>query len=141
MNGHHASAWKWTDVGLAALIQSQIPGNNAAHLIAQNAGKGAAPVGPIRRVMWICNIRSALGPIHLHIGMCGRYFADEFWLADISMPSDRFGHSANFLVVQFTNGASPEVVIVVDEPNSGLKSGLLDGRAEHFADILHLDLL
>src|SRR5215831_18341669 len=73
--------------------------------------------------------------------MRGKYFLHPVWLAKISMPRNRLGVFAHFLVIEFTNSPSPEVVVMIHQPYLRLQSRLFDGRPQMLAHILNFNFL
>src|SRR5260370_613185 len=67
MNLHQAAAIEGTDVGPAALIESQIPHRNALRAVRQNAGECRAPLAPVRQIISGLVVVSAFGPMHFHV--------------------------------------------------------------------------
>src|SRR5215469_4379586 len=59
MNGDHTAAREWTYVGLAFFIQRQIPADDAAHSIPQDATECLAPFGPVHQIFRIDDVRSS----------------------------------------------------------------------------------
>src|SRR5438270_9232084 len=124
MDCNQTTAGKRTYVWFTIFIQRQIPSNDAPHPVSQNSSVSPAPLGPIHQIARISNVRSAFGPIHLSVGMGGKHLLHPVRLAKISMPRDGLGVFAHFLIIQFTNGSAPEVIVVINEPYPGLQSCL-----------------
>src|SRR5262249_17763404 len=73
--------------------------------------------------------------------MRSEYFLHPVRLTQISMPGDRPGVLTHFLIVEFTNGSAPEVIVVINEPYLRFQSRCFDGGTQMLAHILDLDLL
>src|SRR6266404_3612246 len=128
MDCNQATAGKRTYVWFTVFIQRQIPSNDAPHPVSQNSSVSPAPLGPIHQIARISNVRPAFGPIHLSLGMRGKYFLHPFGLPNVSMPRNRLGVFAQLLIIQFTNGPASLVIVVVNQPYLRLESGLFDCR-------------
>src|SRR5882757_7689391 len=126
MDRDQTTAGERTDVRFTVFIQGQIPSNDAPHPVSQDSGVCLAPLGPIHQIARISNVRPTFGPIHLSLGMRGRYFLYPFGLPNVSVPRNRFGVLAHFLLIQFTNGSAPEVIVVINKPYPGLQSCLFN---------------
>ena len=57
------------------------------------------------------------------------------------MPGNRFGIFAYFLIIEFANGPTPEVIVVINQPNLRLQSSLFDCGSQVLSHILNFDLL
>src|SRR2546423_8960451 len=116
MDGDQTTAGEGDYVRFAVFVQGQIPSNDAPHPVSQDSSVCFAPLGPIHQIAWISNVRSAFGPIHLSVRMGCKYFLHVVRLAEISMPRNRPGVFAYFLIIEFTNGPAPEVIVMINQP-------------------------
>src|SRR5258708_23798013 len=116
MDCDHTTARERPYVWFAVFTQGQVPCNDATYPIPQNSSVCLAPLGPIHQVPRISNVRAAFGPIHFRVWMGGKHFLHPVWLAKIPMPRNRPGVFAHFLIVQFTNGPAPQVIVVINQP-------------------------
>src|SRR5205807_6004284 len=132
----HTTAGKRTYVRFAVFIQGQIPSNDAPHPISENAAECFAPFCPIQQVVWMSNIRSPFGPIHFGVRMGCKYFLHVVRLAEISMPRNRPGVFAYFLIIEFTNGPAPEVIVMINQPYLRFQSCFFNCRAQMLFHIL-----
>src|SRR5581483_10743405 len=125
MDLHETAAGKRSYIWLANFIEREIPCRDRATRVTQDFSESFAPLRPVGRVIRPGVIGTALGPVHFDIWIGTLHAIDPFNLADVSVPGDGVRIFVNAWSFEFTNCPSPQVVVVVDDPNLRLHSGTL----------------
>src|SRR5579885_2257648 len=102
---------------MAELIGGKAPTGYAPARIAEDLGELSGPGGPTFHVLGIIVVRAAFGPVHLDIRKSILYAAHPFRLARVSMPGHGSCVFANVRSFQFSDGTTPQIIVVVDNPN------------------------
>jgi len=130
VNGHYAAAREWTDVGFAMLararfhaVMKQAPLLNASvkippHCTSHLSTRGRCNRGRLRS--------SASRPLGRHPALSSFHFR----LAIVTVPGNGIAILAKPFVFERADNASPQVVIVVENPDFCVKAGFFKERSE-----------
>src|SRR5262249_28452033 len=121
--------------------QSQIPAYDTTEPVPKNSRKCPAPMRPVGRITRIINVRSTLGPEHLGLGMGTPYPLHPLRLSKISVPGDRLAVPADLVIIQLADSATPKVIVVINQPDLRLESGLFDGGTQVLPHELNFNFL
>src|SRR5205807_7791682 len=103
--------------------------------------KVSRPLAPVREITGIGIVRTAFGPMHLGFGVSVVDLAYHVRSAVIAVPCNRIGVLAELGVGQRANCASPQVVVVIQDPDLGWHATAFQERAEMVAHKLNLIFL
>ena len=124
-----AAAGEGTDIRLALFIQQQVPGNDAASAVAKDLREGVRPLGPIGRVSGASDVRPSFCPV----GVFGRkgvvHPGHGVRRPRVAVPGDAICVPVDSGIAQFIHHASPQVVVVVENPYFSVQRGLFQRRA------------
>src|SRR6201987_732455 len=117
VNGHNATAREGSDVRTSVFIEREVPSGDRSAPVAQNAGEGACPLRAIGQIAGIGVVGSTFGPIHFGVGAGFVRLGHHLRLSHIAVPGNRVAILTQVGIVKFGDGAPPQVVIVIKNPD------------------------
>src|ERR1700761_1868654 len=136
-----ATAGEGTDVGFAMFIEHQVPSDDRAGPVVEDAREGARPLRPIGCVVREGDVRSAFCPVRI---LEREHIVDPRHGSrgpEISVPGDAVATLREIGILKLVRHTSPQVVVVVENPDFGVERVLLEGRTKELFHKLNLVLL
>src|ERR1041385_3667269 len=141
MNCDQASASERADVWSSLLVQCKVPCGDGLAPVSQNSGERRTPVDPVFRIVRIRIVWTTFGPVHLRVWRFVVNAIHPLRLANVSMPRNAVGVFTDIRHLQFSQSTSPEIVVMVDEPDFCFQSLTLKKWSQILADKIGLVLL